>query len=99
MNWIEELIWTERENKRNRSKSSIGYSNYHFYNICNYPDILFSFTIGVEKITKKTINIEELNQEIDALSKRLLSLQELKLLLQKEESIKKLVNKPKIEAS
>jgi len=61
------------------------------------------------------VKIEELNQEINALSiqyskfqdpkickrieKKILNLQELKLLFQKEESIKKLVNEPKIEVS
>ncbi len=64
---------------------------------------------------KKPITIEELEQKISDLSiqrskfqdpkiceiieKRIFCLQDLKLMLQKEGSIKKLVNKPKIEVS
>ena len=53
-----------------------------------------------------SLNIEELDQKISDLTiqreiieKRILSLVELKLLLQKEASLKELVNKPKIEVS
>ena len=60
----------------------------------------------MKKIMKKSINIEELDQKISDLTiqreiieKRILSLVELKLLLQKEASLKELVNKPKIEVS
>ncbi len=60
----------------------------------------------MKKIMKKSINIEELEQKISDLTiqreiieKRILSLVELKLLLQKEASLKELVNKPKIEVS
>ncbi len=55
---------------------------------------------------KKSINIEELDQKISDLTiqheiieKKIISLMELKLLLQKETSLKELVNKPKIEVS